>query len=177
MKHGWMEVQNNIQHAAMCTLNICQPTGADSQLRTHTHRWQRMIKPTSSIRKNSSGSQTGDMNVLLLIVPCCFAMWQEAEPGLFACWAMAPVQTAPCAHSALNGPWNQSHLAAIMPFSNLLLALEITKALSPLYYCSTCNLEYLVPSCWDTHTHIHKCQEQALSFLLFPFQVYWFCKN
>lgn len=95
------------------------------------------------------------MNVFPLIVPCCFAMWQEAEPSLVARWVVAAVQTAPCAHSALNGLWNQSHLAAIMPL-NIQHGLPACAGDYQGIVSSVLVLsfeEYLVSLCWNNNTH------------------------
>ncbi len=96
-----------------------------------------------------------DMNVFPLIVPCCFAMWQEAEPSLVTRWVVAAVQTVPCAHSALNGPWNQSLLATIMPL-NIQHGLPACAGDYQGIVSSILVLnleEYFVSLCWNTNTH------------------------
>lgn len=81
-----------------------------SHTRTHRHRWW---GSASSIREWIRGwIWMRPLNCTLLLHRVAGG---RASP--VAHWAVASVQTAPCAHSALNGPWNQSPLTAIMPFN------------------------------------------------------------
>lgn len=114
----WQVIDESAKRTQHVTIGMClkkasQPTGAHSHIKAHTQSVL-LVHPPSEWK---AADHRLDMNVFPLIVPCCFTMWQETEPSLFTRWAVAPVQTAPCAHSALNGPWNQSHLTVIMPFN------------------------------------------------------------